>query len=132
MDKQSIDNLTTTFFHIFTNADGRRPAWDAIHETCIPQVLIIKKTGLEQEVYNLQTFIEPRRKILSDGTLIEFSEWEISEDTRIVGHIAQRFSKYRKKGFLTGQAFEQSGNKIFQFVKTEDGWRIAAVVWEDD
>ncbi len=131
LDQAEIDRLTARFFDIFTNADGRQPDWGAIYSTCIPEALIIKKSGLEQEVYNLDSFIAPRRKILSDGTLTGFAEWEESGDSRITGHIAQRFSQYRKKGALNGRTFEQTGRKLFQFIKTETGWRVSAVVWED-
>ncbi|MCB9278216.1 MAG: GNAT family N-acetyltransferase [Lewinellaceae bacterium] len=131
LDKAKIDRLTARFFDIFTNADGRRPDWDAVYSTCIPEALIIKKSGLDQEVYNLDSFIAPRRKLLSGGALTGFSEWEESEETRISGHIAQRFSQYRKKGVMDGRPFEQSGRKLFQFIKTGTGWQITAVVWED-
>ena len=132
LENTSLDQLTAAFFGIFDNTGGRVPDWAAIHDICLPQALIIKKSEAGEEVYNLETFIEPRRKILSDGTRTGFSDWETAGTTHIVGNIAQRSSKYRKKGLLNGQPWEGSGNKIFQFVKTAAGWKIAAVVWEDE
>jgi hypothetical protein len=130
-DKQSIDQLTALFFGIFTNSNQRQPGWNSIHTICLAEILIIKKMGLTEEIYDLHTFIAPRKKILSDGTLTEFEEKETSEETNVTGNIAQRSSTYHKSGYLNGNYFEGTGHKFFQFIKTVDGWKISSVVWED-
>ena len=131
-DKQRIDRITKLFFRIFNNTNEQQPDWSIIHSICIPETILIKKNKLEQVVYNLQTFIEPRKKILSDGTLTGFEESETEEETRITGNIAQRFSKYQKNGYLNGNHFHEYGTKLFQFLKTADGWKISSLIWEDD
>ena len=131
-DKTLIDYQTKLFFNIFTNINNRQPDWDLIYKTCIPETLIIKKNGNEETIYNLESFIEPRKIILSDATLTDFEENEINEETRIIGNIAQRFSRYQKTGFLNGNYFKDNGNKFFQFIKTNDGWKINSLIWEDD
>lgn len=130
-DKILIDQLTKIFFSIFSNTHQQQPDWNLIHTLCLPETIIIKKTGTAEEIYNLQSFIEPRKKILSDGTLTDFEESEIDEDTRIAGHIAQRYSKYQKSGYLNGNHFHEYGSKFFQFIKTKSGWKINSVIWED-
>jgi hypothetical protein len=102
-----------------------------IHAVCLKETMIIKKSELKEDIYNLQTFIEPRKKILSNGKLTEFEERETSEETKIAGNIAQRFSTYKKSGYLNGDFFQGNGTKLFQFIKTKEGWRISSLVWED-
>jgi hypothetical protein len=131
-DKLEIDSLTKLFFGIFTNINRQQPDWTIINNICIPETVMIKKSDTAEVVYNLQSFIEPRRKILSDGTLTNFEESEIKEETKIIGSIAQRFSKYQKSGYLNGEYFKEYGNKFFQFIKTTDGWKINSLIWEDD
>ncbi|WP_205685666.1 GNAT family N-acetyltransferase [Flavipsychrobacter stenotrophus] len=131
-DKVHIDHLVEHFFDVFTNVGGRQPNLDAIHHLCLLQAIIVKKIGNEETVYDLEGFIEPRRTILTDGTLTEFKEWEVSEETKIIGQLAQRHSAYKKSGRMNGQNFEGAGNKMFQFIKTTDGWRICSVIWEDE
>jgi hypothetical protein len=92
---------------------------------------VIVKTGPEFTVYTVDEFIEPRQRLLTDGRLVEFSEWETSERTEIAGDIASRFGEYRKSGILEGEPFEQDGTKTIQFVRTSEGWRIAAFAWYD-
>lgn len=131
-DKFIIDELTKSFFNIFTNINYQQPEWNKIYTICLPETIIIKKDINGEEVYNLNTFIEPRKKILSDGTLTEFEEYEIFEETNIFGNIAQRFSKFEKKGFYKATNFKEKGNKLFQYVKTSNGWKISSVIWEDE
>ena len=130
-DKFNIDQLTKSFFNIFTNSNKQQPNWDLIYSICLPETIIIKKSIIGEEVYNLNTFIEPRKKILSDGTLTEFEEYEIFNETKIVGNIAQRYTKFKKHGYFNQIYFKERGNKLFQYLKTNNDWKISSVIWED-
>lgn len=132
MDKDNIDKLTALFFNSFTNKEGLKPNVSGLHQLFIPKGMIIKNTGSTPEIYNLEQFIEPREKLLNEGLLIDFKEEEISERTEIFGNIAHRFSLYQKSGVLSGVAFEAKGMKTIQFIKTQDGWKISAVAWDDE
>ncbi|MFI5765472.1 MULTISPECIES: DUF4440 domain-containing protein [unclassified Streptomyces] len=129
--KAELDRLMSIFLGAFTNADGGRPDLDAVREVFIPQGMIIKNIGGDPVIYDLDGFIEPRLKILTDGTLTEFREWEVAERTEVFGSIAHRFSQYRKSGYLDGTWFEGTGHKTTQYVRTPDGWRMSAMAWDD-
>ncbi|MFF8914741.1 GNAT family N-acetyltransferase [Streptomyces sp. NPDC015032] len=129
--KAELDQLMCTFLGAFTNTGGTRPNVDVVREVFIPQGTIIHNTGADPVVYDLDTFIEPRQKMLTDGTLTEFSEWEVTERSEIFGSIAHRFSEYRKSGFLGGEWFEGSGRKTIQFVRTPAGWKMSSMAWDD-
>lgn len=129
--KAELDRLTRAFFGAFTNTGGARPNVDVIREVFIPEGRIISNVGGEPVLYDLDGFIEPRRKMLTDGRLTEFSEWEVAERTEISGTIAHRFSEYRKSGRLDGAWFEGSGSKTTQFVRTPAGWRMSSLLWDD-
>ena len=131
-DKKEINNLTERFFNLFDNTNHKIPRWEIAQKICIPEIIIIKKTGLTEVVYNLVNFIEPRKTILSDGTLTNFQEKELHEETQITGHIAHRLSRYQKSGNHSGKWFTATGTKLFQFIKTKNGWKINSLVWEDD
>lgn len=130
--KAELDGLMRAFLGAFTNTGGSPAHLDVVRDVFIPQGTIIKNIGAEPVVHDLDAFIEPRRKILSDGTLTEFSEWEVAERTEISGTIAHRFSEYRKSGFLDGQWFEGAGRKTTQFVRTPAGWRMSSMAWDDE
>ncbi|MGW2865459.1 GNAT family N-acetyltransferase [Streptomyces sp. NPDC001205] len=130
--KAELDRLMTTFLGAFTNTGGGRPDVGIVREVFIPQGLIISNAGDEPVVYDLDSFVAPREKILNDGTLTEFSEWEVAERTEVFGSVAQRFSAYRKSGRLNGEWFEGSGHKTTQFVRTPAGWKMSSLSWDDE
>ncbi|MCX5149884.1 GNAT family N-acetyltransferase [Streptomyces sp. NBC_00320] len=126
-----LDRLMAVFVGAFTNTGDRRPDLGVIRDVFIPQGRIIANVGDEPVIYDLDAFIEPRQKMLTDGTLTEFSEWEVTERTEIFGSIAHRFSAYRKSGFHNGRWFEGSGHKTTQFVRTPSGWKMSSLAWDD-
>ncbi|MFI6002107.1 GNAT family N-acetyltransferase [Streptomyces sp. NPDC051366] len=126
-----LDRLMGVFVGAFTNTGDRRPDLGVIRDVFIPQGRIIANVGHEPVIYDLDAFIEPRQKMLTDGTLTEFSEWEVAERTEIFGSIAHRFSEYRKSGFHNGKWFEGSGYKTTQFLRTPSGWKMSSLAWDD-
>ncbi|WP_327434469.1 MULTISPECIES: DUF4440 domain-containing protein [unclassified Streptomyces] len=130
MSKTDIDLVTAQFFGAFDNRGGKTPDVTRIRRLVLPSGIIVK-TGPEFTVYTLDEFIEPRQQLLTDGRLIEFSEWETAERTEIAGDIASRFSDYQKSGTLDGKPFEGGGTKTIQLVRTPEGWRITALSWHD-
>lgn len=130
-DLKSIDSLTKTFFSLFTNKDGQAPNVDAINDLFIPEGIIINNTSGSPEIYSLQTFIAPRKELLTNGTLTEFSESETANKTALFGTIAQRFSHYQKSGKLNNVPFQSEGKKSIQFIKTNGHWKITSVAWSD-
>lgn len=131
-DQAAIDRLVTTFFSLFTNADGATPAVARVYDLCIPEAVIIKAAGGAPEVCGLRNFVAPREALLRGGTLVDFAEVETSAQTDIFGDIAQRRSLYRKSGVLAGRPFATRGVKVFQFVRLGDAWRISALAWDDE
>ncbi|GAA2718042.1 MULTISPECIES: DUF4440 domain-containing protein [Streptomyces] len=130
MSKIEIDGVTAEFFGAFDNRDGRTADVARIRRLFLPGAIIVM-TGPQFTAYTVEEFIEPRERLLSDGRLVEFSEWETSERTEIAGDIASRLSEYRKSGIRDGEPFEGGGTKTTQFVRTPEGWRIAALSWYD-
>ncbi|MEU5434971.1 nuclear transport factor 2 family protein [Streptomyces sp. NPDC020719] len=131
MDKDQIDAITAEFYGAFDNRDGKPADVARIRRLMLPTGVIVN-TGPKFTAYTVEEFIAPREQLLSDGRLVEFSEWETSERTDIAGDIASRFGTYRKSGTLEGEPYDGGGSKTLQFVRTPEGWRIAAFSWYDD
>ncbi|MGW0603390.1 GNAT family N-acetyltransferase [Streptomyces sp. NPDC002640] len=131
-DHAEIDRLMDLFMDSFTNTGGRRPDLETIRDLFLPEGRIISNTGDNPVVMDLDAFVEPRQKMLTDGTLTEFSEWEVSRRTEIFGSVAHRFSAYRKSGVRDGARFEGGGHKTTQFLRTPAGWRMSSMAWEDE
>lgn len=130
VSQSEIDLVTAEFFGAFDNRGGRTADLERLRRLVVPGGVIVK-TGPDFTVYTVEEFIAPRRTLLGDGRLVEFSEWETSERTDIAGDVASRFGEYRKSGILDGEPFEGAGVKTIQFVRTAEGWRISAFAWYD-
>lgn len=130
-DEQEIDEITRQFFDVFTNAHNRVPAVRKIEELFLPQGILIQNTSGEPSVYTLDSFIEPREEILTNGTLTNFIEQETAHKTEIYGNIAQRTSQYEKSGELHGEPFTGEGQKLMQFIKVKSRWVLSSVAWSD-
>ncbi|KNB51582.1 DUF4440 domain-containing protein [Streptomyces caatingaensis] len=130
MSKAEIDVITEEFFGLFDNRGGRAVDVGRIRGLFLPGGVIVR-TGPEFAAYSVEEFAAPRQRLLTGGRLVEFTEWETSERTEIAGDIATRRLEYRKSGTLDGVPFEGGGTKHIQFVRTPQGWRIAAVTWYD-
>ncbi|MWA15265.1 DUF4440 domain-containing protein [Streptomyces sp. BA2] len=130
MSKNEIDAVTAEFYGAFDNRGGRAADVARIRRLVIPGGVIVV-TGPDYRVYTVEESIEPRERLLNEGRLVVFSEWETSEKTEIEGDIASRFGTYSKSGTLDGEPFEGDGTKTIQFVRTPEGWRIAAFSWYD-
>lgn len=130
-DKLVINEIASSFFEVFTTKYKRLPVLSLLKNICIPEIIFISRLAATHTAYRLDLFIETREKILTDGTITEFEEKETHEETKIINHLAQRYSNYEKSGVLGGKTFKQQGQKFFQFIKTGETWKIASVSWED-
>ena len=116
---------------MFTNKSNVQPRLDLLKDNCIPEISLVNRHMLKTDFFNLTSFVKAKHRRLTDGTLMEFEEKEIFEETRIAEGIASRFTEYEKKGILYRKAFKIRGHKLFQFVKIKQSWKISSIVWED-
>ncbi|APR78088.1 Acetyltransferase [Minicystis rosea] len=130
-DRAQIDALATRFFALFTNRDGALPAVVALPHFFLPGAVITRVARDDLAVLDVDGFMMPRAELLSNGRLVGFSEREIDARTDVSGRIATRWIRYRKAGTLDGAPFEAEGTKTMQLVRTDRGWKIAALAWED-
>ncbi len=130
-DKNELDKITARFFAAFTTGDTA-VCLTPLRALFVNGAIITKTCGPEFATCDIDTFIEPREQLLNSGDLVDFSEYEIVETTQIFGDIAQRWCSYHKQGVLHGRYFAAQGMKTIQFVRTNDGWRISAVAWDDE
>jgi RimJ/RimL family protein N-acetyltransferase len=132
-DRTQIAALTRRFLGAFTNRGGRIATLAALpHYFMLDATVRVADALGTVTTTDLHAFIAPRAELLVRGRLTDFEEHETEERTEIEGAIAQRWLRYAKRGMLDGVAFEGSGTKALQFVRTPRGWKIASLLWTDD
>ncbi|WP_133501030.1 DUF4440 domain-containing protein [Cognatilysobacter terrigena] len=127
----AIDALAAAFYALFDNRQGLSPLLDSPQALFLHDAVIVRRDGDVMTAMSLDAFLTPRRRWLSDGTLVDFHEFETQSRTFVADGIATRLSRYRKQGQRDDQRIDGEGAKSLHLVRTEAGWRIASVVWQD-
>lgn len=130
--KAEIDTLTAAFFQAVSFHEGERPAYANLYDLFIEDGLLIKNSTSVPETSTVKQFIEPRQGVVDSGELTRFEEREMVEITEIFGNIAHRLSIYEKHGLSAGAVIDGRGVISMQFVATPAGWKISALVWDDE
>jgi ribosomal-protein-serine acetyltransferase len=130
--QEKIDALIARFFSAFDNRSGARPNLVDVIDCFAEKATIVRRSNTGAELYTVQGFAVPRIELLTQGTLLDFYEWEVSSTTQIFDGIAARTSRYCKSGLLNGNDYSGSGTKCFHLADMEFGWRIASLAWVDD
>ena len=130
-EKAHIDATVTAFYQVFDNRAGCQPDPIAARSLFLETATITMVTAGLAQTWSLAEFLDPRIRILTDGTLSDFHEWETEEQTTICDQIAGRFSKYSKKGTRQGTPFRGAGQKILNLCRTNAGWKISSLIWQD-
>ncbi|GAA1931295.1 GNAT family N-acetyltransferase [Nocardioides marmoribigeumensis] len=131
-DVADVLAVVRTFFAAFTSGGDVDARIDALRAVLLPQAVVVRTCGLPPAVYDVTSFLEPRRALLSDGTLVDFSEHAVQGRVDVFGDVAHWFGSYEKDGFLRGEPGAGAGMKSVQLVRTPDGWRVSAAAWDDE
>lgn len=130
-DRSQIGEIVRTFFAAFTSGSDIEARLDGLREVVLPEALIVRTCGVRTS-YDLDGFIEPRRQLLSSGRVTDFREWEVDGTTAVYGDIAHHWCTYAKEWMEGGEQVTGAGAKSIQLVRTEAGWRISALAWDDE
>jgi hypothetical protein len=128
----SIDRVAEAFFAAFDNRCGRRPVAEDLHRLFGDGATVTRIEARVPQVFDVGGFVAPRIQLLTDGSLLEFHEWEVEAETSIRGNIASRCAIYEKEGLLRGVPYSGVGRKLFHLYRTDGGWLISSILWEDD
>src|ERR1700712_1043233 len=96
-DQDAIAGLVRTFFAAFTSGPDSAARLEELRAVFLPEAVIVRTCGGEPAVYGVDSFIAPRQALLTGGTLVDFSEWELRGHTEVFGDIAHHFGSYAKK-----------------------------------
>jgi hypothetical protein len=131
-DEAAIAEVVSTFFAAFTSGPGIESRIEALRAAFVPEAVVVRTCGGVPAVYGVEDFLRPRLELLTGGSLVDFSEWEVRGRTDLFGDVAQHFCSYAKQGVQDGVPFTGRGMKTMQLVRMPAGWRISAAAWDDE
>ena len=127
-----IETLVADFYAAFDNRDARVPDIEAMRKLFAASAAITRIAQGSAECWSPDAFLAPRIAMMTEGRLTDFHEWEVEARTRVLANIASRWSTYEKAGRLDGADYRGRGHKFIQMYREAEGWRISAILWEDD
>ena len=131
-DAAEIEGTLDTFFAAFTTGPGCAERLDALPDLFVPGAVVVRTCGGAPLLMSVAEFVAPRRDLLLGGGLTDFREWRTGGRLDVFGDVAAWFGPYAKSGVQDGLPFAGAGMKSVQLVRTGDGWRISAAVWDDE
>lgn len=126
-----IEALIAAFYAAFDNRGGRLPAVEGLRALFAETATITRVTSEAVDSWTPEAFIAPRQRMLADGALTDFHEWETTARTVVLANIASRWSTYEKQGRLKDADYGGGGHKFIQLHRLEGRWRISSILWED-
>ena len=130
-DRAQIAEIVRTFFAAFTSGPDLGSRLDGLQDVFLPEALVVRTCGVPMS-YDVDSFIEPRRELLTSGRVTDFREWELDGSTRTFGDVAHHWCTYAKEWVEDGEQVTGAGAKSIQLVRTETGWRISSLAWDDE
>ncbi|MDQ6526060.1 DUF4440 domain-containing protein [Nocardioides sp. LHD-245] len=131
-DDRAVRSVVDRFFAAFVSGAHAEERAADLRAVLLPEAVLVGLAGGEPATYDVESFIAPRVALLGGGTLDEFREWVLDARIDRFGDIAQVWCTYAKSWRQDGAAATGGGTKSLQLVRTVAGWRISAVVWDDD
>ncbi len=131
-DVAAVLAVVQTYFAAFTSGPGADVRLQQLRDVMLPRAIVVRTCGQELAVYDVDSFIAPRRLLLTDGSLTDFHEQATSGHIDVFGDIAHWFGRYTKDGRLHGEPCPGAGMKSIQLIRTPAGWRVTAAAWDDE
>jgi len=131
-DEARIGALMTRFLHSVSFKAGDQPRYGELPALFSLHARLIRTSGPVPEISSVDEFVRTRRHAVAAGELTSFEEIELAQTTEIFGNVAHRFSSYAKRGTTNHGSIDVRGAISTQFIRTEAGWRISSMAWDDE
>jgi hypothetical protein len=131
-DRAEVAALMRRFLSAVSFEAGTRPTYDDLSDLFTEAGTLTRTSSGSPETATISEFVASRWATVDSGDLTSFYEGELSDITEIFGNVAHRFSTYEKRGTAAAGPIEALGAISTQFVRTAEGWRMSAMIWDDE
>jgi hypothetical protein len=131
-DREALDLLTADLYAAISFRPGQEPNLEKLKSIFLLPGRLINNNAPAPVVWDVRDFSETYREQIASGAVQSFMEEEITDRTELFGNVAHRFSTYQAR--FRGEPAEAvvRGINSIQFLKTENVWRVASILWNDE
>lgn len=108
---------------------GEQLNFEHIKDYFIPRAQLINFRSDSMDILSIGQFVEMYKELITSNAVSSFYEEEIKGTTEQFGRVAQRISSY-KTYINTMDSVAERGVNSFQLVKTAQGWKVSAIIWD--
>jgi hypothetical protein len=130
-DAEDIQAVVDTLFAAFDSGPGLTERMAGLRGLFVPGAVVTRIEDAEVVTMSVEEFVAPRDALLGGDRVTRFREWETAGRTEQFRGVAQHWSSYAKSWVEQGREHHGRGAKSLQLVRGEQGWRIAALAWDD-
>ena len=131
-DQAGITSVVEKFFSAFVSGPDAATHVGVLREVLLPEAIVVSTVGVAPVTYTVDSFIRPRVELLTNDGLEDFREWPVTIRIDVFGDIAHAWCTYEKSWRQHNASHRSGGTKTIQLVRTDEGWRISAVAWDDE
>lgn len=131
-DEALIGAVMRNFLCAVSFKAGDQPTYDELATLFSPHARLIRASGEAPEISSVDEFVRSRQAAIDAGELTSFDETELAHTTELFGNIAHRFSSYAKRGTTKHGSLDARGAISTQLIRTEAGWHISSMAWDDE
>lgn len=129
--QEEIDEITKALYQAVSFTPPGEPTFDRLSHIFTSEARLTNMTPGFAHRMDIKKFIGLYQHQVEHQLIRSFRETETSQSTHIFRNIAHRFSAY--ESILDGDPDTLTrGYNSIQYIKTDDGWRVDAIVWHDE
>ena len=128
---EAIDEVITQVFEAICFTEDEGPNMHRMTELFVKEGLLINYNEEEPLILPVEQFIKHFEQMAADGIIPSLEDKELRHETRVYDRVAHRFSFYEARFKANEAPFARGVNSI-QLIKTEHGWKLTSMAWNDD
>jgi len=131
-DEARIGALMTRFLRLVSFKDGDQPRYGELPALFSLHARLIRTSGLSRRSRASMSSSERggTPSLRANSRHSKKLSWLRRREH--FGNVAHRFSSYAKRGTTNDGSIDVRGAISTQFIRTEAGWRISSMAWDDE
>ena len=127
----AVNETIAALFDALSFEPGHQPNISAINNLFVEGGLLINCNEHAPQTFQVGQFIEHFQSLFKQQQITSLHETEVHHKTKVYDHIAHRYSFYEARTAPDTAPFAVGINTI-QLIKTNEGWKITSMAWNDD
>ncbi len=129
---EDLKQVTYNLYRSISFKKDEKPDLKTLKSLFISESKLVHHNSDDPVIMSVDEFINRYTENINNGSISEFTEYEIFEKTDCFGYIAQRFSVYEAKISIGNESNLSKGINSIQFINKDYEWKVLSILWMDE